>query len=259
MKKFLLAGLFVSVSLLGWAQSNKPIVGVENFSGNATEASLVSLRNNLMTTATNTNRVHVVDLNDHNDGMSYHAFLRGQINDVKQEPCEIITLDGKKHRGVKADITMTLTLVDAGDGTTISQLTIGSTGRGHTFDEALMDAVKVSGSSRLNNFIINAFPVGGSIVALGDADSKKAKTVYVDLGSNDGISTGQKLEVYALVDIAGQQSRKLLGELKIEEVMGGNRSLCKVTKNGEQILQEINNGGALPVESKEQKTNFLGF
>lgn len=260
MKKSLLSCcLFLCASLVGFAQSNKAIIGVDNFSGTGTEASLNALRNDVMTSAFQTGRVQVIDLNDHTDGMYYNAFLRGQVDDVKSERTEIYGKDMKKHPGIQATVSFTLTLVDSQDGTTLRQEKFMCTGSADNQNEALMQAVRVSGSDRIKNFILNAFPLLGSIVAVDEADAKKVKTVYIDLGTNDGLSKGHKLEIYKVVDIAGETSRKQIGELKVEEVMGGARSLCKITKNGDVILLELNNGTPLVVESKEQKAGFFTF
>lgn len=258
MKKFLLTGLCLCMALLGFAQG-KPTLGVENFSGSIPENALNHLRKNVMNGALQSNRVVVVDVNDMGTAGNYDAFLRCTVDGVRLKPAEIIDGKGNKRPGMQCYMDYTLSVINAANGQVIRQESFTAYGEGHREGDAVNSCVSWSENKPVKNFFLNAFPLGGTIVAVDEADAKKVKSVYIDLGSDAGVVKGQKLEVFKVIDIAGATSTKQIGELKIEEVMGGNRSLCKVTKNGEGILVEINNGTPLVVETKEAKTNFLGF
>ncbi len=106
--------------------------------------------------------------------------------------------------------------------------------------------------------ILNTFKAEGKILKVEEGNAKKAKTVYVSLGSEDGIQKKQMLEVYKEMDIDGELSRKLIGELEVEEVLGKSRSLAKVKKGGEEIQQALSNNISLPVSSRNVKQSFWG-
>lgn len=106
--------------------------------------------------------------------------------------------------------------------------------------------------------ILNTFKAEGKILQVDEGNGKKAKTVYVSLGSDDGVEKKQVLEVYKEVDIAGEVSRKLIGEIEVVEIMGASRCLAKVKSGGDEIQQVLSAGGTLPVLSRDVKAKFWG-
>ena len=106
--------------------------------------------------------------------------------------------------------------------------------------------------------IFNTFKAQGKILQIDEGDAKKAKTVYVNLGLDDGIEKKQVLEVYKELDIAGEISKKLIGEVEVVEVFGGSRCLAKVKKGGDVIQQVMAAGGNLPVQTRNVKAKFWG-
>lgn len=106
--------------------------------------------------------------------------------------------------------------------------------------------------------ILNTFKAQGEILQIDEGDAKKAKTVYISLGSEDGVEKKQILEVYKEIDIAGEISRKLIGEVEVVEVLSASRCLAKVKKGGDVIQQVISAGGKLPVQSRNVKAKFWG-
>lgn len=106
--------------------------------------------------------------------------------------------------------------------------------------------------------ILNTFKAQGKILQIDEGDAKKAKTVYVSLGTEDGVEKKQVLEVFKEIDIAGEMSKKLIGEVEVVEVLGASRCLCKVKKGGDVIQQVMSAGGNLPVQSRNVKEKFFG-
>lgn len=106
--------------------------------------------------------------------------------------------------------------------------------------------------------ILNTFKAAGKILQMEEGNEKKAKTVYVSLGSEDGVTKKQVLEVYKEVDIAGEKSQKLIGEVEIYEIMGPNRSLAKVKKGGDAIAQCLSSGTNMPVKTRDVKMKVFG-
>jgi hypothetical protein len=74
------------------------------------------------------------------------------------------------------------------------------------------------------------------------------------LGSSRGIAKKQKFTVYLEVDIAGELSRKEIGSLSAQEVVSANRTLCKVTKGGDKVLEAVKEGQKLVVVSRKERT-----
>ena len=106
--------------------------------------------------------------------------------------------------------------------------------------------------------ILNTFKAAGKILQMDEGNDKKVKSVYVSLGSEDGVSKKQVLEVYKEVDIAGEKSQKLIGEVEIAEIMGPNRCLAKVKKGGDVIAQCLSSGTNMPVKTRDVKMKFFG-
>ena len=63
-----------------------------------------------------------------------------------------------------------------------------------------------------------------------EEQKKEERTVYIDLGNNSQVEKGQQFNIYVLKSIAGREARQEIGRVKIEEGMGDELSLCKVTK-----------------------------
>lgn len=106
--------------------------------------------------------------------------------------------------------------------------------------------------------ILNTFKAQGKILQVAEGDAKKAKAVYVSLGSEDGVQKKQVLEVFKEIDIAGEVSTQLIGEIEVVEIMGASRCLAKVKKGGDQIQMVMAAGGNLPVKSRSVKERFFG-
>lgn len=122
--------------------------------------------------------------------------------------------------------------------------------------EALMRRC-VSGD-QFKVLILNTFKPQGKILQINEGTTKKAKTVYVSLGSEDGIETKQVLEVFKELDIAGEISKRLIGEVQIIEILGPSRCLVKVKNGGEEIHQVMSSGGVLTVQTRDVKMKFFG-
>lgn len=280
MKKLFFSLAFCMVALIGAAQANKPVVTVEQFTGDPSSVAQI-LRQKVTSALQQAGRVNVVDVANNaqlkkeierrkselamNDAgrvgdvstLMSNGILKGSLDNATTTRHENVTKEGKREISYDCTVYYTLTLINAADGTTIKQQNFENKGYGAT-DKLALDAALNISVSPIKRFILNAYPVNGKVVAIDDADAKKAKTFYIDLGSADGLSKGQKVEVYKEVEIAGEKSQKLIGEATIQEVMSAGRSLCKVNKGGEVILKEMNSGTTLPVKTKEAKQNFFG-
>lgn len=106
--------------------------------------------------------------------------------------------------------------------------------------------------------ILNTFKPEGKILQIDEVAGKKAKTVYVSLGADDGVEIKQILEVYKEFDLAGEVSKKLIGEAEIVEIFGPSRCLVKVKEGGQEIQQVMSSGGKLIVQTRDVKLKFFG-
>lgn len=159
----------------------------------------------------------------------------------------------------KGSVAYTLKVIDASNGTLKGTQTFehkGFTGgRGNTSEEAILktlDYVKIN----MGDFVDEQFKMEGTIVQSGEVSKQKVKTVYIDLGKNKGVLERQKFLVYEEVDIAGEISRQEIGQLNVKEVLSAGRSLCKVSKGGEEIFDALQRGATLIVVSRPQ--TFFG-
>lgn len=196
--------------------------------------------------------------------------------EVYEEKETVKGSDGKYTRRVKgrypymkAAITYTVKITDCEKGTVQAQKTFSySSGSYSSYDhKATYENATEAHQGIMRNcvsqdeftiMILNTFKAEGKILQVDKGDAKKAKTVYVSLGSEDGVEKKQVLEVYKEVDIAGEVSRKLIGEVEVVEIMGASRCLAKVKKGGDVIQQVMAAGGNLPVQSRDVKAKFWG-
>lgn len=281
MKKILSTAIMAFTGLVCLAQANKPVVTVEQFTSNNVNSTIVeSVRNKVLSALQEAGRVNVVDVKNESalnaeqarrtderamddagrvedmTKLMSNSILKGNIDNLTVTKKTEKGYDDKMHTYYTAVLNYTLNLVNAGNGTLISQKNFSSSYKADTDALAIQGVVDIR-TTPIKQFILNAYAVGGKVIAMDDGDAKKAKTVYIDLGKDDGISKGQKMTVFKEVDIAGEKSKKEIGEIQVQEVMGGTRSLCKVTKGGDVILKEIEAGSNLPIETKEQKSGFF--
>lgn len=95
------------------------------------------------------------------------------------------------------------------------------------------------------------FPLVAHIVERGEAKKDKQKDVYIDLGDIHGVVKGMHFDVFEINTIAGRETRKKIGRLKVEEVMGDDISRCKVDKGSKEIKTALDGGAILLVTSVE--------
>lgn len=283
LKRFFVGLCAVAFCVAAQAQDvTKPVLTVEEFSGNASKEALNALRNGVIAGVQHSGRVEVIDI--HNEAalkaeqsrrereeamgdagrveemgsLMSNAILRGTLDKLVVTRSERTDSDGKRRISYTANIAYTLAIINAKNGTLAASKVFEQTGYGDTEQEAF-SSVLTPAEKPLTRFINNAYKAEGKILAIAEDDGKKAKAVYINLGSNDGVKKGQKVEIFKEINIDGEISKKLIGEAKIEEVMSAKRTLCKVNKGGDVVLREFGNGTKMPVKTKEEKAGFFDF
>ena len=265
MKKVILSAFVAMFCATGFAQDvTKEVVNVEGFTYNNdfTASEVATVRRNVVSSLQNTKRIIVVDLtqqasvaneakkrqnatrmNDNHEvkdivELNANFILKGalnSINTVSKTGKDLIS--GNSYTYWESKLSYTIVLIDPATGATASTNIEGS-------------------ASNMKKFIEDCFPVKGTIVAIADGDSKKAKTVYINLGNDAGMTKGQKLAVYQVIDIAGEKSEKEIGTLTVQESMSATRSLCKVDKGGDIIVKAMATNAELTIKTRAKRGFF---
>lgn len=106
----------------------------------------------------------------------------------------------------------------------------------------------------LMQFIESEFPIIGQILEINEARRDKAITVYINAGSDNGVIKNTKFEVFKEKKVGTRTASVKIGELTANDIQGGDLTLCKVSKDGDAIFKEFNNGTTLKVKSRPKKT-----
>ena len=167
-------------------------------------------------------------------------FVDGTINSITGS--SQVTPSSVKDRGAqqlfKVLINVTLNLKDARTNETVNSRIFSITDSDiswmTTVDKAVNDAIGRL-ASRISDYYNHLYPLHGSIVERGEEKKDKQRTVYIDLGAGCKVIKGQQFNIYILKAIAGREGRQEIGRLKVEEVMGEDLSLCKVTKGEKEV------------------------
>lgn len=216
----------------------------------------------------NTNRVNVIDATAiHNDltlspmeeARRYRAeyLLVGRL--LKREATD----DGISQRhyhsrenSFKEKFTLRLDLIRTSDGVTIStrnyEETGSSSGRDASQYGALENAV-ITVPYQMSIFVENYFKVYGSIIRMAATGKDRAKTVYVNLGYDDPIKEGVRMNVMEDGTLDGNFIERKIGEVRIKDILGPKVSLCKVNKGEKEVYEALQAGKTLRLVSREAK------
>ena len=100
------------------------------------------------------------------------------------------------------------------------------------------------------NAMRRAYPLRGHMLEKGFEKGKKQKLkeIYIDLGSDNRILLESQVDVYSVKRVAGRVARHYIGSAKVVEVQGTDISLCKVTKNADEIKKAFDRGAEIAVQ-----------
>ena len=267
MKKlfFIITILFVSLSTAMAQNNDKPTICIDEFDYNTRIGTnwVNVLRNNVAKGILQTGRLNIVDIRDMGEPADIESdFLKGLYDDnvdvlVKGHfnslVCKSQRRDGKLN--YESSVDYSLSLVDTYTGKTIATQTFqGSNTSGKTEAESISKSIESATVNRMKKFVEDNFKVEALIKELDEVDPKKgAKSVYVTLGTNDGIQNGQMFDVYQEVEIAGEVGSRLIGTAKAKEVMGANITLCTISKGGLEIKNAFDKNQKLIVVTRAKK------
>ena len=120
-------------------------------------------------------------------------------------------------------------------------------------DKAIASAVNMIASD-IENFLIKEFPLESTIVPM-DYEVKKDKLVkcYINLGSDHGVKKGDYFSVLAPSVRAGRTTYSEIGKMKVEEVVDGTMSQCKVVQGDKKIFTAMEDFQALDEAAQKQQ------
>ena len=228
----------------------KPVVFVDYFDApsNANKALIETLRGKVIEGIQETQRLQVIDVASHAELKDEAERRKSEsaMGDMTARTSEMRTLgadyiitgtiatmtateqrDSDNKLYYKGSIHWTIKVIDAATGTLKTTQTFDHSGftgsRGDTRDVLKVETVK----------------------------KDKAQTVYIDLGNAQGVTDGQRFNVFLETDIAGEIGRTEIGALSAKEVVSAQRTLCKVTKGGKEIQEAFQKGQKLIVISRK--------
>ena len=280
-RRFLFLAIVLCAAITLFAQAKKDVLCVYNFtySSNVGSNYAEMLRNTVIDGINKTGRLKIVDTKN-DEIMKAEISRRMSENALNEENALIesiktlgaryimtghlasLATTSKSNNGktwYTAKATYQIKIFNVADGAVICNDTRESTtsflSTHTTADDARSEAIKYA-SLNLDDFVNKYFPVIGSVIEIAEAKKDEAKKVYIDLGSDLGITKGQKFDVREEREIAGRKINKVIGELKVESVEAGDISLCKVTKNGKAIQAAFNEGKKLSIITKVDNSIF---
>lgn len=159
-----------------------------------------------------------------------------------------------KSNGVKEDgfVKATITLKDLATGDIIGTRSFSEEKEvgiyATTKEKALTNAID-NLQSDVRKYLWELFPVSGTVLEASETKKDKVKSVYIDLGSADGVYKGQYFKVMKAGNVGGHEIKKEIGRLKIESVQGDEVSECKVVKGDDAIKEAFDDGSKMTVQS----------
>ena len=158
--------------------------------------------------------------------------------------CEGIASDTEGGFNYSGEVKFTVKVVQTSDKKVVASkdfnLSGFKSGGGDTPQAAISDALRHV-KNDMKNFVDENFKLKAVVLGEGfETKRDKMQTCLITLGSDHGVEKGQRLDVSVVEIIAGREVNKVIGQITIEQVMAGDLSKCKVSRNGEEILKAMN-------------------
>lgn len=148
----------------------------------------------------------------------------------------------------RATVIANLKVVNVPDATIYATETYTLTTSGTSEEKALSSAA-VSIENKMKSFVNVYFPLYGNIIEVKETKKEKLVSCYIDLGFSHGVSSSQAIKVSVIRTIVGRRAEVEIGRLKISDVLADDLSECKVTSGAKEILEAINEGSELVIET----------
>lgn len=277
MKKLFFTAAMLLIVALG-AIASKPTVFVEKFSNpnDYSDAWVQVVRNGVIEALQKSGRVNVVDAVTEETRMDEELRrLKENASQANLETSQALEVLGSNYilagdintinvtesvlesgtHSFDANVNMTLKVVNAVDGVNISTesytfpkpgvmglggLVCGVTKGVMESADAAVSSLQGDVTKGLKKFVVASFPLVGRVEAVDQSKGNEAKTLYIDLGSQDGVAKGAKFEVRSEKALGSKKVMKKIGEVEVAEV-DDEMSLCKVKQGGVEIMTAVQN------------------
>ncbi len=110
-------------------------------------------------------------------------------------------------------------------------------------DEAIRSALKEL-AEKIYEYYNDAYPIRANIIERGTEKRDKTKELYIDVGSRF-VGEDVHFGVYVVGQVAGRETRKQIGRIRVRETLGDDISLCKVQRGGKDIKAAFDRGDAI--------------
>lgn len=191
-----------------------------------------------------------------------HVLLNGDIT--------ALTVPATKLEGgttkYDATVTFTLKVVNALDGSMIGTKTftlpkslmgisISSIKNVNKSEDEAVQNIKGDIAKAMKDFVNESFPIQGEYIDLGEytKNKKGINTFYINIGEEDGVAKGQKMDIKIEQKIGKSTALRTIGEGEVEEVAGDDVCLIKVKKGQELVKDAIDKEQKVVVLSKSKK------
>ena len=212
----------------------------------------IPLAKNCVTTGlTHVRRLQVVE---DDEGETAKYLVTAQITDITASR-KVKTYDRKDSKGREYTETKTYYGAITSVALTFKNLQTGElttstiSGRCSEYslagsaDEAIRTALGEL-AENIYEYYNEVYPVRANIIERGTEKKDKTKELYIDVGSRF-VGEDVHFEVYVVGQIAGRETRKQIGRIRIRETLGSDISLCKVQKGGKEIKAAFDRGDAI--------------
>jgi len=99
-------------------------------------------------------------------------------------------------------------------------------------------------SDNIYEYYNECYPIRANIIERGIEKKDKTKELYIDVGSRF-IGEDIHFDVFVVGQVAGRETRKQIGRIRVRETLGDDISLCKVQKGGKEIKAAFDRGDAI--------------
>lgn len=246
MKKLIFTMALLLIAAAGvQAQSGKPRLLIEDFTkaGSISGDNATKIRHAIIDALTKIQRFELVDA-------VTIAGLEPEMEKMQREMSDYIVNGTVLSIGVTSDVnkkgetqygctlSYSLTVTDTKEQATEGTKTLNDKASNiYDTKEEAINYVAKNLAGDVEDFFIEILPIKGTVNPA-DYEVKKDKLerCYVNVGSNIGAKKGDKFKIMEPTQRAGRVVYKKVGELKIEEIVDGELSYCKITDNHKKVL-----------------------
>ena len=168
------------------------------------------------------------------DGLVY-GYYTGMENTSRLVKAEEELLVLKDYTEYTCRLGWYLFIVDPKTGNIVSASNEGCTAISDESAEAATNKA-IRNAADIPSATYSTYPLIGTILTIEDGDTKKAKSVSIDLGSDFPVREGLRFDVYTQDAAAGWEK---VGRIEVANIVDGTHSSCTVKKGGEAIRKAV--------------------